>query len=569
MDASFPELHHKIIAIGSGKGGVGKSTTSANLAVLGAREGLRIGLIDLDPLSDLSVIFDLPKAMLDKARQDLPDSLADSTLDQFRIPMFPLLDLLFPHVKLRRGEPGALRKLIFERFAAELDAKYDLLILDMPAGIGQEENLAFLPHLHHLVIVTNAEPTSHVSAGGFIKAAREINHELKLYLWHNKFETAVNPEFNPRTLWANYNRFVPEDLQLEEEVKVLLKDIAFVPHDASLNLLLAEAEYHNQLLGKFLEVLSLLEEQTVAEIPEQSEVPKPLRIVLRHFIIHQRGELQYESVLAYFRAVLDKPDFRFPLDQEIYVKKYLQVQAAHPVRQRIALARSAVITLLDHITSDGSLFAPRMKHQDAELLRLRSHSANEVRRLVDFMAYHYRQKDKRLPWPPQASTMIKNLSGLLMYYFALYRLSEHPAVQGLLSNFVPHRKTADGKRWRNRYQQISFIIQHNEGYHQRYFALIKRLFPVMQKQLLGLVKSRNWQSLIFVDASGVPNHNAYLKLLTKTVHDMVNGGLGIHVGIKHNAAAMAIQDGGLKLVKEVLPANQRLNSPAKIGTLNL
>ena len=49
----------KSLAVGSGKGGVGKTITACNLSLHFARKGMRVGLVDLDPLSDVASLLDL------------------------------------------------------------------------------------------------------------------------------------------------------------------------------------------------------------------------------------------------------------------------------------------------------------------------------------------------------------------------------------------------------------------------------------------------------------------------------------------------------------------------------
>src|SRR5271157_5282703 len=58
------------IAVSSGKGGVGKTITACNLAIYYARKGLRVGLVDLDPLSDVASLLDIYES--EQALRDTP-----------------------------------------------------------------------------------------------------------------------------------------------------------------------------------------------------------------------------------------------------------------------------------------------------------------------------------------------------------------------------------------------------------------------------------------------------------------------------------------------------------------
>lgn len=535
-------LRQKILAIGSGKGGVGKSTIAINLALHAARQGLRVGLVDLDPLSNLHVILDLPEQQISAFGPLEPGQ----PMARHVLPLFARMDLLFPGQRRRRLKPEILQEALFGRFAAEINQSYDLVLLDLPAGINHDENLSFLPFIDHLVIVCNSEPTSHVSAGGYIKAAEEINDRLRYYLWHNKYDRQIHPGFNPVGLVENYNQYVPDDLRILEATRQRMVDVAFMPHDPSLDLLYAEGEYHHHLLGKFLELAQLLDETALAGLPDSAGLPKALQILVKHFVLHRPQGSGYSELIDWLGELGNGKPPAFSLEQQLLLQKYLLVQNRHPLREKTGRMRRYFLELQEALVAGGMAGTPAQ--QKPKATQAAKAAMATVREILEFLVQCLEGK-KRCPWPADQTPDMTRLAGLLLYYYAFYRLSEHSAMQKTIQAFVPQRKAADGTRSRDRHAQIGLLVQDNLAYRKKYFELVRKVFPLVQKQVLSIALSCQLKRLVFLDAHGKPNHNAYLKLLNRTINDISNSGLGISVGLKFNASAEELRKGADKLLE--------------------
>lgn len=120
----------KIIAIGSGKGGVGKSTVSSNLAVSLAKRGLRVGLLDADIYGPSQ-----PRMMGVNQRPGSPDGKEIIPLQAHGVTMMSIGLMVDPAKAVVWRGPmlmGALQQMLGQVRWGELD----VLLIDLPPGTG-------------------------------------------------------------------------------------------------------------------------------------------------------------------------------------------------------------------------------------------------------------------------------------------------------------------------------------------------------------------------------------------------------------------------------------------------
>ena len=161
----------KVIAVTGGKGGVGKTTVTANLAVSLAERGREVMVLDADHgLANLDVMLGLqPRYNLSHVlagERSLDDVLVDGPCG---IKIIPASSGVRRMVNLNSMEQAGLI-----RAFSDLRRNVDVLLLDTAAGI-HDEVLMFSRAAHHVLVVVCDEPASLTDAYALIKVmSREM-----------------------------------------------------------------------------------------------------------------------------------------------------------------------------------------------------------------------------------------------------------------------------------------------------------------------------------------------------------------------------------------------------------
>ena len=527
----------KVLAVASGKGGVGKTLTAVNIALNAARRGLRTALVDADPLSNVMTLLDhrIPE-------RELPQNLDDPAGHTFIAA--PGLDVILPQSKSSSSHAGELVRSLLSNHRGWLDERYSLVIVDMPAGTGAGDEFPYLPMVDSLLLVTNPEPTAHVAAGSLLRELEQNWKDQPILVWHNRYKARPDEEFDPDDLLGNYNRNVPKEEQIHWPD---LRPVAYIPPDPALDLARTDPPISVNLHRSLYDALEALGEAGLPAIPvtiKDSRSAAMISYYLRKTVPGEKKTEELvdglEQVLAGFSAKGRNPagllqsSGQLPEELRNELKRWLDEAAASPLRRQILKVQQVAALRLDVLENVDTPFSQNFSGHG------QSDKALD-REMIPLL--------KSLSYLPGDSPMSR-MAALLLYRFALMKLFGNETAVRLIKTFIPHRNE-ENRLVRDRRRQIARLTGTDAAYQQRYFALVKKLYPVMSRQLDHLVSTFGLQSLLFRNPQGSAARNAYARLFSESIYEMVNSGLGVVAGFRFRPSSRAFTAGYDALLKEL------------------
>ena len=169
-----PDSLTRVIGIASGKGGVGKSSLTVNIAIATAKAGFKVGILDADVYG-----HSIPRLMSLEGKRP-------TAIDQTFIPLesFGVKVVSMEMFKPDRADPVAYRGPLLHRVLEQLlsDAYWgdlDFLFLDLPPGTGDIAiSLGQLIPASEIIVVT----TPQIAAAEVAERAGRIAHQLKQHV---------------------------------------------------------------------------------------------------------------------------------------------------------------------------------------------------------------------------------------------------------------------------------------------------------------------------------------------------------------------------------------------------
>jgi hypothetical protein len=486
-------------------------------------------------------------------------------LAAYRLPAFPRLDILFPRQKLSAAERYGLAELVYARLIREMEAAYDLLIFDMPAGMELESNLAWLPFMHQLVLVTNPEPTAHASAGAYAREAQRLYPGIPILLWHNRFSGRLREGFHPSDVAGNYNRFVAAEDRLTPMQCSLLRDLAFVPEDPALDLLQGEPSPVIHALQCMRDSLDYAHGRLIAQAARRVGIPRRLLELVSAYLLSDPEIDDHEAWLARlaahlgslaalaagtagsagtagFSAATSAAAFSgatpFSAKERAALLDFL-------ARVRRSVVRAQMLALLDQLSEHVRQMRESRRVFSAGLPVARDPTLE--RELARFLT--------KIAKAAHPTPLLRNQGVLLLFYFSMLKLMQSQTLLKVMRSLVPRRLDSRGRQVRDRLRQIKSLVEQDPEYRQRYLTALRTVHGLVMRQIGSISDSLGLSSLVLTDGNAQPDSRSYLKLLSAFMHETLYGGLSVIIGFDYRSTAIAFQAGAEKLLASLADAD--------------
>jgi len=205
------ERINRIIAVSSGKGGVGKSLVATTLALALSRKGCKVGLFDLDFTSPSTHLIIGAKNTQPKEDKGITPPVVNG------LTYMSLIYFSGDQAAPLRG--ADVSNALIELLAVTQWGKLDFLVIDMPPGIGDAVlDLIRLVKRIEFLIITTPSRLAFETVKKQVRLLQDLKVPIIGIVENMKMDRAKNIELETEKLAVQFLAGIPYDAQVEEAI---------------------------------------------------------------------------------------------------------------------------------------------------------------------------------------------------------------------------------------------------------------------------------------------------------------------------------------------------------------